>query len=240
LWGCMGDALECIHVGDKRYDPNVHRGKMAVLNAQIDTWMELHEPILDRCIFLLDGNHEEHIIKTFNPAEEIALRSSGDIAYGGRTITVNLGGWKLFATHGSRSVNSRAGDASQRENNDCISIKRLLRDLRSDCKVMAMGHIHKLRIQEPIEKINLLTGEDGELWESYGCDYETSDGVMHEDARWFCSTGSFVRGYINGATTYVEKAMYPPTELGFIKISTRGYQVDIVEKVILPVGRSVK
>lgn len=235
-WGHMGDALESIHLGDKRFDPDIHRGKDALLNFQINKWVELHKPILKRCDFILDGNHEEKDIWSFNPAQQMSKEGGGHIAWGGRTIVVELNGIKLFCTHGDRTVNSRAGDAFQRETNDCIAIKRLLRDLRSDCHVMAMGHIHKLRIHPPVKKINLLTekvasGED--LDESYACDYQTSDGSFHEDARWFCSTGSFMKGYIYGATTYVEKKMYPPTELGFIKISIKKGQVDNVEKIIL-------
>jgi hypothetical protein len=235
-WGHMGDALEAIHLGDPRFDPDVHRGKKAILNAQLDIWEDVHSPILDTMDFLLDGNHEETIIKVFNPAEEIARRIKNkydrEIGWGGRTIAIGLNGYRLFATHGARAVNSLAGDIMQREMNDCIRIKRLLRDLRSDCHVMAMGHIHKLRVHPPIKKLNLLT-KGNKLKESYSFDYTTSDGVLHEDARWYCSTGSFMRGYIYGATSYGEKLMYPPTELGFIKISVKNGRVENVEKIIL-------
>jgi hypothetical protein len=42
-----------------------------------------------------------------------------------------------------------------------------------------------------------------------------------------CMSGSFLRGYVQNATTYVEKAGYPPSDLGTICISIKPWTREI-------------
>lgn len=62
----MGDYAECINYTDKRFDPTtIDPYYLAELSnavpRQIETIKELFDPIMDKCIGLLRGNHEETI-----------------------------------------------------------------------------------------------------------------------------------------------------------------------------------
>jgi hypothetical protein len=235
-WGNMGDGLECIYVGDRRFQLDIHGGKYERFLEQAKYWMELHRPIIPMMLFYLDGNHEEKLYHILKPGEFIAdmiKREFGvKVIAPGRTIKgIFTDHFRLYATHGSGTVQSRAGDPDQIDLNESLWIKRKLRHSAGDCNVMAMGHIHKLRVRPPSTR-QFLHGEK-KIEQRYE-DQFVNRGLIHEDSRWYCSTGSVLRTFILGATTYSEKAMYPPTELGMIRLVVKGGRLKDVQKVTLP------
>jgi len=235
-WLFLGDGCETIFLGDKRFDPQVHVGKYELLQAQISTWVDLFAPILPRCLAYIGGNHEfrvRHIDNVPNRVKEkVELKYGVDILCDNFTIKAKFSdNFRLYATHGSGSVNSMAGDRRQMEFNDAIRVKRKLRHLAGDCNVMVMAHIHKLRIMAPAEDL-CLVGDD-KLKEAYPDDYVSQTGAINEDSRWFCSTGSFLKSQMDGVTLYSEVAMYPPNEMGYILIEVEKGRVKQVHKVKL-------
>ena len=237
-WGHLGDATESIHVGDSRYDPDVHAGKYREADEQAARFADVFSPIGEKCLFVLRGNHEEKIVKTVQVDKLIVGRFKDfykvphDIIYGGRTIkAIFSNDFKLYATHGAGGVNSQAGDRRQMENNDAIKIKRKLRHLQSDCVVMAMAHVHKVRVCEPVQQLHIIG--DKRSYAVYPTIAVTPEGAIPEDYRWYCSTGTFLRTLVDGITTYSEAAMYSPTEIGMIKINVAKGKVTGVEKVII-------
>ena len=236
-WGHLGDVTESIHVGDFRYDPVVHAGKYQSADQQAEYFADTFAPIADKCLFILRGNHEEKIIKTIEVDRLITDRFRDyhgvkeNIVRGGRTIKATFSDdFKLYATHGAGSVNSQAGDRRQMENNDAIKVKRKLRLLQSDCIVMAMAHIHKVRVCSPVEQLHIIG--DTKTVAVYPKIARTPEGVIPEDYRWYCSTGAFLKTLVDGMTTYSEAAMYSPTEIGCIRIDVTKGQVTDVAKVI--------
>ncbi|MFW6172994.1 MAG: metallophosphoesterase [Elusimicrobiota bacterium] len=238
-WAHLGDTTESIHPGDTRYDPAVHAGKFRTADEQAARFAETFSPIANKCLFVLRGNHEEKIVKTVE-VDKIIVENfedkygidKGKIIYGGRTIKAILSeDFRLYATHGSGSVNSRAGDRRQILNNDAIRVKRKLRHLQSDCIVMVMGHIHKVRICAPVKQLHIVGDKRSEA--VYPTMAKTPEGVIPEDFRWYCSSGTFLRTLIDGVTTYSEAAMYPPTEIGYIRIIVEQGRVQDVEKVVV-------
>ena len=218
LVGLMGDMCEAIHVGDKRYSPDVHAGKFGRITEQAKHVANLLRPIKDQIVFCLDGNHENKLRDVLNVGELIRDYLDCPMKYGAFSMKVDFGAFKLFAVHGRGSVNSMAGDPKQIEVNDGIRIKRKLRHLAGDCMVMCLGHIHKMRVCEPTSGLHMVDGEDGDLKGVYPTIAHTPEGAIPEEYRWYGSTGSFLRTQMDGVTTYSEEGMYSPTELGYLKV----------------------
>jgi hypothetical protein len=70
-WIGMGDYLDCINMSDPRFDvktlaPWIKMVNLAdLVEAQLDRFMKIIEPIADRCLCLLTGNHEDTILKYY-------------------------------------------------------------------------------------------------------------------------------------------------------------------------------
>jgi predicted MPP superfamily phosphohydrolase len=227
----MGDMCESISVGDNRYNPYECEGRYKRTTEQIAALTEYLYPIRKQIISILMGNHEEKLDFTLNVSSELAkLLGRADLKTGSRTnvlyLTDNI---RVYLTHGSGSATSRAGDPEQIELCESISIKRKLRRLRADCILMAMGHVHKLRICKPVRGLRIVGGK--QCYPTSFIDPQT--GAIEENYRYYCSTGSFVTGYAEGVDTYVERAMYSPTEIGFIKATVVKDQMVDIEKIIL-------
>ena len=226
----MGDLVESITPSDKRYKPAEQSGKHARITSQCDDVIDMFKPIAHKVLSILIGNHEWKVEETLNTAEYIRDGLGLDIKTGSWTNKVILSdSIKLWLTHGHGSINHKAGDPEQRERNEAIAIKRKLRDLSADCIIMAMGHVHKLRICKPSKRLWIVDGK--QTYPETIIDPAT--GGISEDMRYYCSTGSFVTGYVEGVDTYVERAQYAPTELGMIKCSIQQDKVKDVEKIIL-------
>jgi hypothetical protein len=234
--GVMGDICETIKPSDKRFTiQEQDTGKFARLSQQWEYAAELLNPISDKLVFILDGNHEEVVYDVCHISSEIVKMISPDegIACGGRSAKVFFTDKiKGFFTHGSGSVQSKAGDPEQRERNDAINIKRKLRDLQGDCILMGMGHIHKMRICKPTVEL-MLVGDGKDIKQVYTEPYFGPHGEVNEDKRFYFSSGAFMPLLMEGVTTYAEKAMYTPTEMGMIKCSVEEGAVKSVEKVIV-------
>ena len=187
----MGDLIEAIMADDYRYNPLQNNGKYQTIDEQCKEVAGILRPIRKKCLAMLDGNHEETVHKTIKTdvliGEALGLDKK---IYGGRTVKIIINNKvKLFCTHGSGKVNSEAGDPEQIERNEAIKVKRKLRRLQSDCIVMAMGHIHKLRVTGPFPRLSII-GND-RMEQVYPEPEMRKDGTINEDERWYCSTGSF-------------------------------------------------
>jgi len=229
----MGDAVEAITPQDKRYSPfeQCCEGKFQRIELQCENVAKIMEPIKNKFLAWLIGNHEEKIEYTMDVANQMCKNFKIDIPHGGRSAKILISNKiKIFVTHGSGTINSRAGDPRQREVNESLTIKRRLMDLQGDCILMGMGHIHKLRISEPFKRLAIVGNKTAQ--QIYPMFAKGEKGFIPEDYRYYFSTGCFVTGWIEEITTYIEKAMYPPTELGMIKVSIKDDCIESIKKMI--------
>ena len=226
----MGDQVEAIVPSDKRFAPSEQDGLYKRTSEQCEMIAGHLQPIKKQIISILNGNHEEKVSAVLNCSDAITKELGITLKSGSRTNKVHLtDNIRLWLTHGSSGCNSMAGDPEQIERNEAISIKRKLRRLSADCIVMAMGHVHKLRICKPTTGLMIVDGQ--QVYPEMLSDPVT--GAIGEDYRYYCSTGSFVKGYLDGVDTYVERAGYAPTELGMIRVVIQKDKVVDVEKIIL-------
>ncbi len=254
----MGDACESCFIGHPYYKKAIHAGRADTADLQCESVAKKLAPIGQKFLAWLDGNHEERYTETTDMSMNIVSDLSGRsnrkelIPYGGRTAKILLTDQaKIYVTHGSGVVNSRAGDPEQRRVNDGISIRRKLRDLpRHDCVVTAMAHIHKVRISPPQTKLAVV-GER-KLRQTHTSFMRNDDGYIPDEFCWYCSTGGVLAGYPaktwepmpadadkediskrRSLTTYVEKANYSVVEMGMICIEIRKGVVINVKEITL-------
>ena len=207
-WIGMGDYCDCINYKDKRFDPRtVDPRYLSDLSRCVEMQYEdlqgLLSPIKDKCIALLRGNHEE----------TIRLRYVHDVMYDlwkeWRVPLLDDIGWvvlrfvhdvetrkrpcytfKLVVTHGN--VGGRTVG---------YKLNRMEHMTRYyDADVYLMGHSH----------VKAMSMDD----------YVYLDNRFHQrkKKRIKAVTGCFLEGYNEGVNSYVEKWMYPPTNLGVVKL----------------------
>jgi len=234
-----GDQIETICIGDKRYDIAVHGHRMTRMNAQRDAFMDLFDPIADRVLWILDGNHERHICNYYLPNLDIAQRWRTVYA-NGTLVKAIFPDWRMASWHGSGSVGSRAGDALQRSTNLLIALKRNMRALPvDDCEIVACGHYHQCLLHPPENKL-ILTSEGLDLRHSYtqpGRVYmgDIADNTyrIHEEDRWWMCCGGFLKAYSEDMPSYTEDAGLQATEMGYGHIEIKNGKPALVEVVKL-------
>jgi len=237
-----GDQFECIAVKDKRYAHDTH-STATRWGHQRDHLINLLDPLGRRLKWALDGNHEKTIANDYLINEDLRKHFNTHDAGEGFTYTIKalFPGFRLLDWHGMGSVNSKAGDAHQRERNDEIKVKRKLRDLPADdCEVNIMHHIHKMRISKPIVALNMVTDptrcnleqtytEPSRIW----IDKKKEIYRIPEEERWYASSGAALKTYDEGISGYGEVLGFRATEMGCIVVRVKNDKVQTVEKVRL-------
>jgi len=228
----MGDAQEARTIDHPYFDPTT--SEMVTPLRQKNCVIERYSDTGDRCLAWLEGNHEFSLRRFGNLSEEVAEKIGAP--FGGINCKVRLMDpdgqqiFKLYLSHPFRlTMNSHAKDPEQRAANMKAKLKWFMRDKAADCLVMAVGHVHKLMVVNPVKQL-LLTDDGDDVKQSY---LEVGDGTsayIEPDRRWYCSTGSFLKTVLLNADTYSERQGYDPVELGYIMVKIRNGKVAAVER----------
>ncbi len=231
----MGDQIEAIMADDPRFSPEklaeprpLEQKKMAVKRRQ---------PIEDILLALLDGNHTRKLWRFGDLAAEIA--EDLGVPYGTYTTKITIqdpnGGlmYKIYATHGFKSLNSTADDPIRREANKRLVLKRHLKFKASDCAVMVKGHAHKLLVSKPESDLYLY--DDGKRIKQGYTGWGQTEEYIHPDARWYGCTGSFLTLFGKDISGYAEIFEMDPTELGFLVLKVRSKKIISLDKHVLSV-----
>jgi hypothetical protein len=233
----QGDQLETIGVTDPRFDLTVHAHQYARFNAQRNAFIKLFEPVGDRVLWILDGNHEKHIHNIYLPSLDIAEKFHTVYA-NGVLVKALFDDWRLASWHGHGTVSSRAGDELQRATNLLIALKRNLRNLPvDDCDIVACGHYHQCLLHPPENKL-ILVSEGLDLKNYYtqpGRVYigDPADGVyrIHDSDRWWMCCGGFLKAYSEDMPSYTEDWGLQATEMGYGHIAVSNGKPSLVEVV---------
>jgi len=201
-WLGMGDYAECINLQDKRFDVKSVDPKYLprlddIANACFDDLASLFEPVKDKCLGLLVGNHEE----------TLRIRHSQDV-HGALCLRLglkNLGydsfiRWRfvrpnsssvcinIFASHGTI--------AGRRDGAKMNRIEDLTRNFDADLYLVGHGHS-----QIAHRSVTLEVPTSGEL-------------KLRERLRLGCMTGTFRKCYEPGTRDYSEKSHHSPPSIG--------------------------
>jgi predicted phosphodiesterase len=214
LWLGIGDYCESIVMSDPRFaveeiDPEFipHLGRLAC--AQRDAFIRDVMPIKDKCIGLLEGNHEfenrkRHYVDIVRDAcRELETEYLSDAAMirlifrrvdeEGNHVRSNT--IKIFACHGHGGGRKTGGKVNKVE------------DLMDsfDADIYLMGHVHtKLTVKRP----RLLVPNCGKM-------------KLIAKPRIGALTGSYYRTYEECSSSYGQRQVYAPLELGGVCIKIR-------------------
>jgi len=222
-----GDMIEAIAIDDKRFDIELVRDiEDSQLTRQIKIATFRREPIKDRIITILKGNHEHKIIRYGNAVKDVCEKL--DIKYGTASAVieyVNEGKllFKHYCHHGFGSIRSIAHPTKRRLTNRKISLMQKFDSKFGDCLLNSMGHTHQLIVCDP-ESVLYMTTESGKIKQKY-TEAKKTTGYIEPNHRWYINCGSFLKTYIMGADGYGERAGYDPVELGFVVIKVRNGQI---------------
>lgn len=204
-WIGMGDYAEFINYSDKRFDPyNISDWCLDSLDklaqTQADHICNMFSPIKNKCIGLLEGNHEETIrlkyhlsivdimcdhLKTVNLTDCTWIRLKFHRSNRSKNVII-------FAAHGSSAAIKLGGKINK------------ITDLGNffEADIYLMGHVHdKASAYRP----RLYITDKGEP-------------RIYDRNKVFSLTGTFFKTYQEYTRSYGAKKLYPPTPLGVEKI----------------------
>lgn len=212
-WIGIGDYLDCINITDHRFDPYSIDPRYNIpmlsrlIKTQTDDLISFLTPIKEKCLGLLTGNHEETIRLRYHHDVLYEICERWDM----RGCNIGYDGFIRLRFIRNKSTNSPPAShvfviyASHGFGGSRTSgpkVNRLEGVAHSfDADIIILAHEHKKVIAPPIIKLGL--NERGDLIQ------KKQIAVM---------SGSFKKSYVQNATSYEEKAGYPPSDLGTVKI----------------------
>lgn len=174
------------------------------LNIQRDMYIKKFKPLADagKIIFVGEGNHEYEIKRnhSFDITRDVCKELG--VPYGGYATFCNL-----FLQRGKGNTSrllrifSHHGFGSSRRTGMALNkIEQLVINHKAD--IYIIGHSHK-KVASKEVKVYVT---------------ETMNPVLKYKPMIFASAGTFLKTYLQGSTTYSEKAGHPPVPLGVVKI----------------------
>jgi hypothetical protein len=206
---CIGDLVDFTNTRSRKsltvaFGSGVVESVRADLDAFADqkrtAVQELLRPIAHTIVIGMEGNHGWVFEDGTTLDERVAASLKYEHASGLAALRFTLrsghrqANLHILAHHGL-SGGSTAG----------VDLNSLLRKFGpyANCHIGLSGHTHRLYVHH--DNPSLLLPDGG------------SYNYVKQADRHYARTGSFVRGYIPNATTYVEAALLPPTSLGYVK-----------------------
>lgn len=226
LWVGGGDLLDCIKPSDvKRWDPacmpdwmfegsalDIRERMRDVVKCQVDRAVSILDPIKDKCVGLLEGNHEYSIRKHCNCDVQRELCG----ALGTTDLTdcafveflfrrlAGHGGNRVvgFFTHGHGGGRTAGAEPNH--------LARMLLD--KDCDFAARGHSHTFHILPPVISLTVKQGRCG------------NEGRIGQRVRRAYNWGCYVLSYPEGPSTYETRACYPARPLTTACVAIRPFR----------------
>jgi predicted phosphodiesterase len=220
-WIGGGDYCNCITPKDlKRFDfqgladwllsgsaADIKEQMQDISKQERDRFCSIVEPIKDRCLGLIEGNHEQKFMQHNNNGhhylmcDQLGVDNLTDCAFvrlafrgksgGGKSITV-------FIMHGMGG-----GRTAGAEPNHLARLAHF-----ADADIILRGHSHTFRIEPP--EIRLCIPTQGKLPE------ECLEKSIRK-ANWGC----WLKSYKSGPSTYDSRAAYPPRPLVPLEINIK-------------------
>lgn len=232
----MGDMVEA-RASDHPYYDVAAADKEKPLPVQQALHLKgMLEPIADRVLCALIGNHEYGLIRKLGNIYKSLVYDPLKIPYGGFSCRLSVRDkhevllYKIFLAHGFGTLSTTADDPVRRRANLILALKRKLKNKAGDCVVMGMGHCHKLLASEP-SKMLYLAGKH-KLEHRYLQHGQTEDFIHPDFRRFFCS-GSSLRTFMDDHETYSELGGFDPVELGFTQMEVTKGVITNIEEVVL-------
>ncbi len=204
-WIGMGDYAECIIHTDPRFDAKSvekrYREQIGrIVDAQFDELEALFEPIKDKCLGLLEGNHERQMRKrhTFDMTRNLAHRLDVNYLETSAFLRIKFDrsqfhtrALTIFAHHGWFGGRKSGSKVNAMEDNMA----------HFDADIYLYAHAHDI-ITKMKPRVSI--GSTGKK--------------IIERKVLMCLCGSFVRAYTPEGSNYAEEKGLPPQKIGTVRI----------------------
>jgi hypothetical protein len=220
MWIGTGDYCDFIAYTDPRFDPSTVSKRYLdnlgnCVQMQIHDIIDLFEPIAYKCIGFHRGNHEEKIRLKYHHDVMYELCKAFDFKIPNLKDTAitrlkfirncNATGKKPHYTFDIFSQHGRVG--GRKGGNKINWLEDLIGYVKADVYIIAHSHIKATELKTQL--------------------YLDSHLNLKQRKKVLAVTGSFLRGYNEGHSSYIEKWMLPPTDLGVIKLMFNPREKDI-------------
>ena len=207
LWIGMGDYADCVTPSDfKRWDgrilaPWMRGSENNIGPTQVEKVDEILSPIWDKCLGLIEGNHEESIRK-FNHYDmmiELLKRANKKhtVPYAGVSCFVRLNFKREGGSTTDYIIHARHGEGAARTSGArALAVLRLSQSM-VNTHITLMGHLHGQEAPDIPQRLLLRNGKIKS--------FETIATM----------TGAWVKAYMQGVPpSYLERWGSPPSTLG--------------------------
>jgi hypothetical protein len=237
-----GDMIDVMSVQDNRYVHGQNKGQFERGQDQADGVINLLNPISDKLLWGIMGNHEARQRNMMDWTNYILSGLGCGIYENDREsaylLKAHVNHFKFLDWHGSGYISSNANDDYIMKENERRSVKKKLRRLPGDdCEVLVMHHIHKMRIIPPTDSETMKMISMGEKLKSYypppAKKYIDKENYYYDiNDRWYASSGAFLPTYTEGFSGYGEVKGYRPSEMGYVKIVVKNDKlVKVMEQI---------
>jgi len=219
LWIGMGDYADYIGYKDSRFDPTVVDKSLSISSLGklgcelIQKFQSIVAPIANKCIGLMYGNHEDRyqIQQEQMNLHHDLCQKLGVCDLGYSCFTRISFSYKKEVTFYDIRAHHGAGWAQS----DGGVINRLVKFMnQTDSDVTLIGHLH-----QRVHKIKIVLSYNGEK--------------VIEKVHFGAVTGTYLKTYADGITTYAEKRGYDPTPIGSYKIPLLPFAERTIGDIIL-------
>jgi len=197
LWLGMGDYADAITVKDRRFDLNSIDPNYPTPDKQYRRIRELFEPIKEKCLGLLDGNHDYLHWKLHNHNYVDSLAYDLGVPY----LTIDAYIRLVFKRNSGKRAKQKQFDfyahhgwTTARTMGGRINRITDLASIFPNLPLYLQGHVHLLGPIPPRVQLQVDNGLN-----------------VREMKQNFVFTGSFLKGYMPNAISYVEAKSYVPT-----------------------------
>lgn len=207
-WLGMGDYIDAINYTDPRFDPKtVDKRYLAagdldkMIQMQINDLIDILEPIADKCLGLHRGNHEEKIRREYH--YDILYELWRGLCLNGTAMLYDAALTRLKFVRGRHvtkvDIFSAHGNVGGRKGGNKINrLEDLMGYFDADIYLLAHSHIKVAEVKTTL--------------------YFDNRGNLRQKKRILAVTGCFLKSYEKGKTSYAERFLLPPNDLGVIKI----------------------
>lgn len=225
LWVSMGDVCDCIVPSDsKRFradeiDPEYLPHLATIGTYQRDRFLEYVSPIAGKCIGVVDGNHEESLLKYHHVALTHDIARELGTEYLGNTALIRLmfhrtddqgqrmrsSCLKLYVTHG-HSYGRNTGAPLTRLEQTAANF---------DADIYLAGHCHKLGVSRA-QRISIP---------------EKGTPKLVSRPQVFGLTGCYTTVYEEDTSGYGERAGHCQPDIGMLRVSVRPQTVELKTEI---------
>jgi hypothetical protein len=232
-----GDLIEAIMLDDPRFQQEATTESRVL--QQMQEAVRMRWEIRKKFACILAGNHEltKHLLKFGDVVKSMADELNVPYGtYSAKIVYQDKKGrilFKHFATHGYGTMNMTAGSEEQRLANQRTKLKRQLRFKMGDTLLNTMGHTHRILTLPPVKKLYIFDNGKKlkQVYQAAPEQYEP--GIIHEDLRWYANTGSFLRTFGVGFSSYSERFGYDPIQMGYCIATIRDRQITGIDEITL-------